>query len=143
VLTGKSTWEQTPGLESMVPTPVEPSPVKPAAVVAVEVPVAPIRSAIVVAVSRVIPVTAIGSAVVATPVKNRYRNWQPKDKVNTCARRRFSKERQSRDDQQEDNELFHTVLDAYNTNSDQKIVSESSDTPLLSIFSLSPVFEIA
>ena len=96
----------------MVPTVTVKSPT-PAAIVTIVVTVPPIWSIITVAVAIVGATvvrtrSVIARSVIARSVKNRDRNWQPKDKMNTSPRRRFSEERQSRDDQQEDNELFHT-----------------------------------
>ena len=98
------------GAGSTVPTVTVKSPT-PAAIVTIVVTVPPIWSIITVAIA----ITIVGATVVVgtrsvvpRSVKNRDRNWQPKDKMNTSPRRRFSEERQSRDDQQEDNELFHT-----------------------------------
>jgi hypothetical protein len=101
------------GAGSMVPTVTAKSPtIKPAAIVAIVVTMPPIWSVVTVAIA--IAITIVGAAVVVRTrsviprsVKNRDRKGQPKDKMNTSARRRFSEERQSRDDQQEDNELFH------------------------------------
>src|ERR1700693_650012 len=87
--------------------------IKPATIETIVVTTSPIRPIITVAV----PIAIVGAAVIRTrsviarAVKNRHRKGQPKDKMNTSARRRFSEERQSRDDQQEDNELFHAYLD--------------------------------
>ena len=99
----------------MVPTVTVKSPT-PAAIVTIVVTVPPIWSIITVAIAiTIVGITIVGAIVVVgtrsvipRSVKNRDRNWQPKDKMNTSPRRRFSEERQSRDDQQEDNELFHT-----------------------------------
>jgi spore maturation protein SpmA len=95
-----------------VPTMVIPSAVVAVAVVpATVVTVAPIGSeapiiAITVAVIRSTVIVWTGS-IISRSVKNRHRNWQAKSKTNTSARRRFREERQSRHNQQEDNELLH------------------------------------
>jgi hypothetical protein len=98
----------------MAPTAVVATTVIPMTVV---VAVAPIRSVvpIIVSISRVVIVAVIrctvvirtGAVIIVRSVKNRERNWQPEGKVNTSASRRFGEERQSRDNQQEDNELLH------------------------------------
>jgi hypothetical protein len=81
---------------------------KPAAIETIVVTRSPIGSIIRSIIT--VAITIVGAAVVVRTrsVINRDRNWQPKDKMNASACRRFSEERQSRDDQQEDNELFHT-----------------------------------
>ena len=79
--------------------------IKPSTIETIVVTTSPIGPIITVA---VVGATVVRTrSVIARSVKNRDRKGQPKDKMNTSARRRFSEERQSRDDQQEDNELFH------------------------------------
>ena len=98
---------------SIVATTIIAAAVVSATIVTAVISVAPIRS-----VPIITPVSVIRcavkrtGAVVAGPEKNRDRNWQAKDKSNPSASRRFSEERKSRDNQQEDNELLHNwILD--------------------------------
>jgi hypothetical protein len=95
---------------SIVATTIVPAAVISATIVAAVISVAPIWSVPITPVS-VIRCSVKGTrAVVARPIKNRDRNWQAEDKSNSSARRRFSEERKSRDNQQEDNELLHNWL---------------------------------
>jgi hypothetical protein len=90
----------------VVASAVIPATVVPAAVISVGVSVAPIRP--VVAVSVVGRAVIIGTRpVIAGSVKERNRNRQPKAKVDTGARRRFSEERHPRDNHQQNNKLLH------------------------------------
>ena len=71
------------------------------AVVAAAVPIPVIRPSIAVIIGSPTVIAVAGT------VEDRDWNRQPKGKVNASARRRCGDERQSRDNQQEDNELFH------------------------------------
>jgi hypothetical protein len=84
-----------------------------ATIVTVVISVAPIWSVPIKTPVSVIRCAVEGTgAVVAGPEKERDRNRQSEDKSNPSAGRRFSEERKSRDNQQEDNELLHNwVLD--------------------------------
>ena len=96
---------------SIVATTIIAAAVVSATIVTAVVSVAPIRSVPIIAPVSVIRCSVEGTgAVIARPEKNRDRNWQAKDKSNPSARRRFSEERKSRDNQQEDNELLHNWL---------------------------------
>jgi hypothetical protein len=91
-------------------------------VVTAVVAVAPIGSVTVVAVAIPVVGAIVGTRpipIITRSVENRDRNWKTKGKMDTSARRRFSDESQSRDDQQEDNELLHELLDDGITQFDQ------------------------
>jgi len=97
---------------SIVATTIVAAAVVSATIVTAVISVAPIRSVPITPVSVIRCAVKGTGAVVARPIKNRDRNWQAEDKSNSSARRRFSEERKSRDNQQEDNELLHNwVLD--------------------------------
>jgi hypothetical protein len=94
--------------------------IKPSTIETIVVTTSPIGPIITVAVAIVGATVVRTRSVIARSVKNRDRKGQPKDKMNTSARRRFSEERQSRDDQQEDNELFHIQFRRMNYEFDQR-----------------------
>jgi hypothetical protein len=101
---------------SIVATTIIAAAVVSATIVTAVISVAPIRSVPITTVSVIRCAVKRTRAVVARPKKDRDRNWQAEDKSNPSARRRFSEERKSRDNQQEDNELLHNwVLDELRT----------------------------
>ena len=96
------------GSASVVTAAIVTSTVIPAAVVTIVESVAPIRP---VPVVTPVPIAVIGCTVVGPVITGSIKNWdgnrEPKGEPNTSARRRFSEDCKSRDNQQEDNELFH------------------------------------
>ena len=85
-----------------------PTSVEPATVIAVVIPVAPVRAIISVAVAVIRRTVVVRSGtVIGRSVKNRNRNWQTERKMNTSAGCRFSDECQCRDNHQKDKKLLH------------------------------------
>ena len=84
--------------------------VEPATVIAVVIPVAPVRAIISVAVAVIRRTVVVRSGtVIGRSVKNRNRNWQTERKMNTSAGCRFSDECQCRDNHQKDKKLLHNI----------------------------------